>query len=178
VGEALKELAHSRRWRTPGPTGPPTPPPPTFEQPREERRSTPLKKALWEAVQEFKGSGMSKWAIARAVGIDRKTVRRYLVLDHPPVCAPRRDRGTNLGPHLAYIRDRWIQGCQNARQIYRELLQRGYTGSATVVKMSVRSWRSSLRLMSSAIRPSAGSSCALQAGWASPRRRSWSASWS
>ncbi len=64
------------------------------------RRPTPRQQARWEAIQEAKRHGLSLRAIARRLGVDRDTVRKYAKLDSPPICparGPRRTRFTQEG---------------------------------------------------------------------------------
>jgi transposase len=42
---------------------------------------------------------------------------------------------------MEYLQWRWQQGCHNASQLYRELVARGYTGSATLLRVAVAPWR-------------------------------------
>ncbi|MDP3063669.1 MAG: ISL3 family transposase [Chloroflexota bacterium] len=142
VGDALKEMVRSRRWKMPGgPSDALQATVPLAEQPKE-RKPTPLKLALWEEVQRRKDKGMSKCAIAREVGINRKTVMKYLTLDHPPVCAPRIHRPTKVTPYLSYLRQRWLEGCHSARQLYHELLRQGFHGAERKVRKAISPWRS------------------------------------
>ena len=39
------------------------------------------------------------------------------------------------------LQQRWRAGCTNGCQLYQELVERGYTGSRTLVLEAVRSWR-------------------------------------
>src|SRR5262245_754129 len=41
----------------------------------------------------------------------------------------------------AYLRERWASGCQSAGQLYRELCEKGYTGSDVTVRRHVQLWR-------------------------------------
>ena len=113
VGEALKKLLRSQRWIVPEPEtvatrAPPDPILPTEPSPQATLpKPTPRKQAIWEAVQRQKGSGYSNGAIARELGINRKTVRKYLAADHPPTNAPRLRRSTRRTPYLPYVRQRW-----------------------------------------------------------------------
>jgi transposase len=75
------------------------------------------------------------------LGLDRRTVRNYAALAQPPVYPPRRPRPAQLTPYLGYLADRWAQGGHNARQLYQELVQRGYRGSEVMVRVVVRPWR-------------------------------------
>jgi transposase/predicted transcriptional regulator len=135
VGDALKELLHSRRWHSTG----------TAREGADgspERQPTPGRQALWEAVQHRKGTGQSISAIARELGINRKTVSRYLAADRPPVQGARPPSPSKVRPHLTYLRQRWIQGCHSARKLYHELVQQGYTGSERHIREAVHPWRS------------------------------------
>ena len=147
VGEALKKLLRSHRWIVPEPETGATRGPPDSTLTKEPSpqvnlpKPSPRKQAIWEAVQQQKGFGYSNGAIARELGINRKTVRKYLAIDHPPTYAPRLGRGTKLTPYLPYLRQRWDEGCHNARQLYGELVVRGYQGAETRVKDAMHPWR-------------------------------------
>lgn len=54
------------------------------------RQPTLRQKARWEAVQEAKLHGLSLRVIARVLGIDRGTVRKYADAASPPVCPSRK----------------------------------------------------------------------------------------
>lgn len=151
VGDALKGLLRSRRWVLTNPGLGPGNPPPALPAPSpkaseegrvKEVRPTPTKQANWETVRQRRDKGQSVLAIARELGMNRKTVRRYLTLNHPPIYGPRRPRPTRATPYFAYLRQRWAEGCHNARSLYQELLQRGYSGAERQVRAAVRPWRS------------------------------------
>ena len=78
------------------------------------RHPTPRQQARWEAVQAARREGLNIRAIARRVGIARKTARRYAkALFHPPVNAPRRnatDHDDALADHELTNRD--LEGTQ------------------------------------------------------------------
>ena len=61
------------------------------------RKPTPKQIARWKAVQAAKRRGLSIRAITRETGIHRKTVRRYLEADSPPMSSPRRPGQSHLG---------------------------------------------------------------------------------
>jgi transposase len=140
VGDALKTLLHSRRWHPPM-VGTWPPPVSATESPGHIPQPTPRKHAVWEAVQERRGLGQSLQQIAQALGVDRRTVRKYVALEQPPVYPPRRPHPTQLAPYLGYLAERWAQGCHNARRLYQELVCRGYRGSEGMVRLIVRPWR-------------------------------------
>ena len=43
------------------------------------------------------------------------------------------------------MRERWDAGCHNAKQLYGEIRERGYSGKYTQVKDALRAWRTSER---------------------------------
>jgi transposase len=88
------------------------------------------------------------------VGLDRRTVRKYLAADQPSVYPPRRPRPTQLSPYLGDLATRWAQGCHNARRLYQELIQRGYRGSEGMVRVVVRPWRMPQETSPQALTPS------------------------
>jgi hypothetical protein len=92
VSHALQELLHSHRWRRATATTPEGAPPVLVastaspaEAPGKAPQPTPRQRAGWEAVQLRRGLGHSLQHIARTLGLDRRTVRKYLAADQPPV---------------------------------------------------------------------------------------------
>ena len=134
VGLALKDLLHSRRWQllesfgevVSAPSG---------------SRATRFKRGHWEAVRALKDSGLSLSAIARKLGLNRKTVSKYMASDQPPEYAGRPPGASKVRPHLPHLRRRWIEGCHNARTLYREVVKRGYSGSERHIRKAVQPWR-------------------------------------
>ena len=58
-------------------------------------------------IQDLKNQGLSITAIARKVGCDRKTVRKYLELGlEAPVYGPRRPRARVIEPYERYLQER------------------------------------------------------------------------
>jgi transposase len=149
VSDALKTLLHAGRWHPPATGLQPERSPHTSttaavspaETSPKAPQPTPRKRALWEAVQQRRGLGQSLRQIAQALGIDRRTVRKYLAADQPLGYPARRPRPTQLSPYVGYLAERWAQGCHNARRLYHELVPRGYRGSEGMVRVVVRPWR-------------------------------------
>jgi transposase len=146
VHDAFRQVLRGHRWRMPDDHEPATPSPEPADadgtedtQPdqaasqRLAHPPTPLKQARWEAVQERHRQGLSIRAIARALRMERRTVRKYLAAATPPGYALRDPRPTKLSPYLPYLRRRWEQGCHNGLQLHRELLELGFQGSLGTV---------------------------------------------
>lgn len=132
----------------PGAATPPAIPPPPVrqaEQAQRERRARWLRR--WEDVQQRHTAGQSLRRIARETGLHRKTARRRLALPEPVAAeqAGRRPLGgltsPTLAPFVTYLQDRWQAGRTNIAQLYRELVEQGYGGSASLLYTALQAWR-------------------------------------
>lgn len=88
---------------------------------------------IHEEVQRRRAAGQSISAIAREMPLARATVRRHATT---PSTLERSDRLTGpsiLDPWIAHLTRRLGAGCENGRQLTRELRTLGYEGSATQV---------------------------------------------
>ena len=93
---------------------------------------------LYERVQELHATGMSLRKIGEELGLARNTVRKYLrQAPEPPLPTPRPLRASLLDPYEDYLLERWSQGEHNAAQLHREIGERGYPGSKSLVKAYV-----------------------------------------
>src|SRR5262249_41655848 len=78
---------------------------------------------------------MSLPAIAGVMGVDRKTIRRYLARsDQQPRYTPRPKPPSMLADYQPYLEERLASGVWNAVVLLRELRQRGYRGGYTTLK--------------------------------------------
>jgi transposase len=94
-------------------------------------------------ILELHRQGLKVSAIARQLGIDRKTVRRYIARGlEPPTYGPRPPRQRSTDRFLPYVRERLaaFPGLTAVR-LWRELRERGYAGGYTAVKRAVRGVR-------------------------------------
>jgi transposase len=86
-------------------------------------------------IHDLKRQGLSVSAIARKVGLDRKTVRRHLARGlAPPVYGPRSPRPCQLAPYEAYLRERiaaWPE--LTGKRLLREIRELGYPGCYSVL---------------------------------------------
>lgn len=90
-------------------------------------------------IQGLYQQGVSVSEMARQLGMDRKTVRKYLRQAPQPYCRPAREQ--KIDPFRSYLRERWEQGVRNAYQLFREIQKRGYGGGVTQVGCLVQPWR-------------------------------------
>ena len=86
-------------------------------------------------IHELRSDGLSISEIGRRLGIDRKTVRKYLQSDCNELETVRRQpRPSKLDPYRAYLCGRLRDYTQlSARRLLREIQQRGYTGGYSIL---------------------------------------------
>jgi transposase len=81
---------------------------------------------------------MSLRKIGEELGLARNTVRKYFRQPpEPPLPTPRPLRASQLDRYEDYLLARWSQGEPNAAQLHREISERGYQGSASMVRAYV-----------------------------------------
>jgi transposase len=84
-------------------------------------------------IHDLKRQGLSVSAIARQVGLDRKTVRRHLARGlEPPAYGPRALRPTLIAPFEDYLAARVATYPElSGKRLLREILEMGYAGGYT-----------------------------------------------
>jgi transposase len=94
-------------------------------------------------ILDLHRQGLSVTAIARQLGIDRKTVRRYIERGlQAPVYGPRQPRPRRIGPFIPYLHERvTAYPALTGRRLWRELKERGYDGGYTAVTDALRQLR-------------------------------------
>jgi transposase len=94
-------------------------------------------------ILELHRQGLKVSAIARQLGLDRKTVRRYIERGlEPPTYGPRPPQPRSTDRFLPYLRERLAAyPGLTAVRLWRELRERGYAGGYTAVKRTVREIR-------------------------------------
>jgi transposase len=112
--------------------------PPAVAQPfsraerlRQQNRERRL--ARYEAVIKLAGQGLSQREITRQCRLNRTTVRRWVSAGSFPERKPSRHPST-VACHREYLETRWLQGCRNAAQLWRELRARGFAGRPHTVR--------------------------------------------
>jgi len=115
---------------------------------RESReRTRQVLRERYATIHELAARGMNISAIARALGIHRHTVQKYLPLTAPPERRYTQRRPSILAPYERYLLERWRQqgrahprGRRNALALWRELRQRGFAGKYGSVVRLVAHW--------------------------------------
>jgi transposase len=90
-------------------------------------------------ILELHRQGLTVAAIARQLGLDRKTVAKYIARGlEPPAYGPRPPRMRATDPFVPYLRERLsAYPGLTAVRLWRELKERGFTGAYTAVKRAV-----------------------------------------
>ena len=94
-------------------------------------------------ILDLHRQGLKVAVIARQVGVDRKTVRKYIASGlEPPCYGPRQPRPRTIDQHVAYLRSRLAEyPGLTAQRLLREIAARGYTGGYSMVRDEVRALR-------------------------------------
>ncbi len=100
------------------------------------------RRAKYEQARALHAQGATIAAIARTVGIGRRTVYRYLRQD-PPTRKRRADAGQRrvITPFEPYLLKRWAEGCRTATVLWREIQSQGFAYSLTNVQRFVAQLR-------------------------------------
>jgi len=141
-----------------------TPNPHRAERAKQRRREHRV--GSYESVMEQVRNGLSQAEIARRLGIDRRTIRRWTGAGGFPERKPV-FRTNSVDPYREFLDRRWQQGCHNASQLWREMRELGFTGMASIVRNWIRQRRGpkASRLSSAPI--------VLPPPRISPRRTAW-----
>lgn len=77
--------------------------------------------------------GLPKRTIARKLNLSPMTVYKYLCQEEDGITRRTHRSSSQLDPFVPYLCQRWKDGCHNATQLWRELKERGYPGTARMV---------------------------------------------
>jgi len=110
-------------------------------QPTDEQKQRPsLRTRRFARVKELQGTGISQREIARRVGLDRRTVKKYLMADTLPQRAFGPQNTSKVLPYSDYLAQRWREGVHDVTQLWQELREQEFTGSYVSV------WRATKHL--------------------------------
>ncbi|MFF5931559.1 ISL3 family transposase [Streptomyces hydrogenans] len=119
----------------------PPPLPPVINLPVPELPRTPLVERTRARYADVHRLLEWKWtisAIARHLNLDRKTVRRFKTTPLDELLASAKDFGIHkarlLEPFKPYLNSRFTVGYTSGTLLFREIQERGYTGSIQVVR--------------------------------------------
>jgi transposase len=90
--------------------------------------------ATYQQVQELRRAGCSIRQIAGQLSMSRVTVRNYFYAETFPHRAQRKKSQSMLDAYLPYLESRHQAGCEDAKQLWRELCEQGYSGAYSQVR--------------------------------------------
>lgn len=107
-------------------------------------------------MRQLYEQGWSFASIAHMLGMNKKTVAKFVHTEQFPEARPRGDRQRKLTPYLSYLCKQWEAGEHNAAKLHRDIQTQGFRGSET----TTRAYLSELRDQTE---PSTGPRCRLSA---------------
>jgi transposase len=102
-----------------------------------------ISESEWGAVRTLRERGMKLKRIARELGLDIKTVRKWVRQEYRP--QRRRSRGRALDKYAEFLRGRAPEVGFNGQVLHRELVALGYQGSYSALTRFVQPWRAQWR---------------------------------
>lgn len=128
-----------------------------------------LDQEMFQAVKALRDKGWKKKAIARELGLDPKTVRKYVRLDQHP--GPRSaGRPSILAPFFEQLKRRMPEVNYHAAVLYQELKEHGFVGSYKRVQEWVRPFRQAQRrVVEATVRFETGPGQQAQVDWGTVR---------
>lgn len=87
----------------------------------------------WAAICRLREQGHPTSSIADLVGIDRRTIQRWIASGGEPEHVRPPISSHLLGPYEEWLEARWHSECQVGQQLWRDLKELGYKGSRNTV---------------------------------------------
>jgi transposase len=84
-------------------------------------RTSEYTRELFECIHTVSKKGIKNAQVARALGIHRHTVEKYLAFKTPPERRHFTKKVSAIAPYEDYILGRWEQGCRNTTRIWKEI---------------------------------------------------------
>jgi transposase len=109
---------------------------------KQDRRSRRM--ALYKEVQRLRSEGYNIRQIAQRLAHHRNTVRKYFYAEAFPERASKPLVPSMIDPYLPYLTRRLEEGCENARQLCREIREQGYSGNYGQISKWLRPLRTRL----------------------------------
>jgi len=99
------------------------------------------RREIYEKAKKLFSQGCGIRKIGRELGLNRNTVRKYLRAQEFPQRQTGQGSKTTLRRYAEYLQKRWLDGEQNAQQLFEEIKAQGFPGSVSAVRKFVQKWR-------------------------------------
>ncbi len=97
----------------------------------------------YQTITALRAAGKPIAQIARELGLDRRTVRRFArATNEEELQVKNRQRATLLDNYTDHLHRRWAEGCTDATALAREITAMGYRGSIRTVRIYLHPLRS------------------------------------
>ncbi|WGR90869.1 ISL3 family transposase (plasmid) [Bradyrhizobium sp. ISRA443] len=106
-------------------------PAPGLAQLRADRRAA--RRERWDEICRLRAQGCPTSGIGKLLGVDRRTVQRWLAAGGEPEHSRPHRPSHLLAPFEAWLEARWASGSRVGQQLWRELQQQGYIGSRVTI---------------------------------------------
>lgn len=140
-----REAAAHDLPRIPELSAPLPPPPVPLQPPGDQSHAQHQRLARYQDVVALAQEGLGPTAIGQRVGLTRQTVAQWLRAGIFPERAPYPRRRMLVTRYEPYLQERWQAGCQNARQLWREVQAQGFAGGHETVRRLVVQWHTERR---------------------------------
>ncbi len=106
-------------------------------------RTKRSERARWRflEIHALQVQGLPPPMIGRRLGLDIKTVRRYLCAQGVEQLVAGGVRTSKLDPFKPYLHQRLTAGVRNATALHAEIIKQGYTGSYPTLERYLQPWR-------------------------------------
>ena len=102
--------------------------------PGKEIRLVTRTRERYTQIQQHLAAGASRGEVARRLGLDPQTVRRFADAASIDELLANTRRESLLDPYKTYLHQRWNEGCSDTASLHAELRERGYRGSVQTLR--------------------------------------------
>jgi len=109
--------------------------------------------ARYQQMLALAQAGLPTATIAKRLGVEARTIQRWMAEGHGPYAGSRKPRRSPLDWSARYLRQRWDAGEHNGTVLWEELKAQGYRGSMRSVYRRRASWRDHPRKLGLPVSP-------------------------
>ena len=99
------------------------------------------RQAIFDQIHILRDAGTSIGDIARQTGFGSRSIRKWLKFPAPPERCATAPKPCSPNYFIDYLSRRWAEGCVRGRELFHEIMLRGYTGSFSHLERLLAKWR-------------------------------------